>query len=157
MPHIHIAPGQVDHTVEVFIVYRDRVLLRMHDKYKIWLSVGGHIELDEDPNQAALREAKEEVGLDILLFTSTPMPDFTEEDYRELIPPIFLNRHRINPTHEHVTYTYFATADSDRIIPESGEDEWHWFTKTELEAAKGKVKDSIRRYALTALATLSHG
>lgn len=37
--------------------------MRRHDKYKIWLGVGGHIELDEDPNQAALREVKEEVGL----------------------------------------------------------------------------------------------
>jgi 8-oxo-dGTP pyrophosphatase MutT (NUDIX family) len=64
MAHIHTKPGQVDHTVEVFVVSGGKVLLRKHDKYGIWLSVGGHIELDEDPNQAALREVKEEVGLD---------------------------------------------------------------------------------------------
>ncbi len=62
MPHIH---EKIDFTVEVFIVYDNKVLLRKHDKYKKWLSIGGHIELDEDPNQAAIREVKEEVGLDI--------------------------------------------------------------------------------------------
>lgn len=53
MAHIH---EKIDFTVEVFVVFQNKVLLRKHDKYKIWLSVGGHIELDEDPNQAALRE-----------------------------------------------------------------------------------------------------
>lgn len=156
MSHIHTAPGQVDHTVEVFIVYKDKVLLRIHDKYKIWLSIGGHMELDEDPNQAALREAKEEVGLEITLFASTNTPDFNKKDYQELIPPVFLNRHRISTTHEHVSYTYFATTKSDTVTPENAEDQWHWFTKAELEAAQGKIKDSIRHYALTALATTRH-
>jgi 8-oxo-dGTP pyrophosphatase MutT (NUDIX family) len=155
MPHIHTAPRQVDHTVEVFIVHENKVLLRMHDKYKIWLSVGGHIELDEDPNQAALREVKEEVGLDATLYTPQPPPDFATDDYKELIPPISINRHRISPTHEHVTYMYYATTQSDKVTPENPEDEWHWFTKAELEAGHGKIIDSIRHYALTALNTLS--
>ncbi|MDP2642022.1 MAG: NUDIX domain-containing protein, partial [bacterium] len=64
MPHIH---EKIDFTVEVFIVYKDKVLIRKHDKYDKWLAVGGHIELEEDPNQAAVSEEKEEVGLDIKL------------------------------------------------------------------------------------------
>jgi len=154
MPHIHTMPGQVDHTVEVFIVYKDKVLLRMHDKYKIWLSVGGHIELDEDPNKAAVREVKEEVGLKVKFFVAKKLPTFVEENYEELIPPFFLNRHRISPTHEHVTYTYLATTATDEVTPENVDDEWHWFAKRELENAKGEIKDSIRQYALTALEIL---
>src|SRR3989344_5859609 len=105
MPHIH---EKIDFTAEVFIVHQDKVLLRKHDKYKIWLSIGGHIELDEDPNQAALREVKEEVGLGVDLYNphSTPFPISSGE----LIPPIFVNRHRINEKHEHVTLVYFATS-----------------------------------------------
>lgn len=57
----------IDNTVEVLIFYEDKVLLRFHDKYEIWLSVGGHIEVDEDINQAALREVLEEVGLEVEL------------------------------------------------------------------------------------------
>ncbi len=74
MPHIH---DTIDFTVEAFVVHNDKVLLRKHDKYKIWLSVGGHIELDEDPNQAAFREVKEEVGLDIELIGTAE--DFNNE------------------------------------------------------------------------------
>ena len=80
MPHIN---NKIDFTVEVFIVYNNKVLLRKHDKYKIWLGVGGHIELDEDPNQAAVREVKEEVGLDIMLFDKNT-PAFNIENYKEL-------------------------------------------------------------------------
>lgn len=46
MPHIH---EKIDFTVEVFIVHENKVLFRMHDKFKKWMSAGGHIELDEDP------------------------------------------------------------------------------------------------------------
>ena len=40
LPHIH---EKIDFTVEVFIVYKNKVLLRMHDKVKKWLGPGGHI------------------------------------------------------------------------------------------------------------------
>lgn len=65
MPHIH---DKIDFCSETFVVYKGTILLRKHDKNKIWRSVGGHIELDEDPNEAAVREVKEEVGLDVVLF-----------------------------------------------------------------------------------------
>lgn len=64
MPHIH---KDIDTTVEVFLVHKNRALLRKHDKYNLWLSVEGHVELNEDPNEAALREVKEEVGMDAAL------------------------------------------------------------------------------------------
>src|SRR5258708_3752310 len=109
MPHIH---DKIDFTVEVFIVFKEKVLLLKHDKYKKWLSVGGHIELDEDPNEAAIREVKEEVGLDIALDDS--LLAFRQADgTKELIPPYFLNRNRTSDDHEHVTLVYFATAISN--------------------------------------------
>jgi ADP-ribose pyrophosphatase len=157
MPHIHTVPGQVDHTVEVYIVYKDKVLLRKHDKYKIWLSIGGHIELDEDPNQAAIREVKEEVGLDVELFGGDDIIDFHEKDYRELIPPIYVNRGRIDPTHEHVTYSYFASTSNNKVIPENIDDEWHWFTMAELEENKVGIKASIRHGAINSLKALGVG
>src|ERR1700689_3987133 len=110
MPHIH---EKVDFTVEVFIVYKDKVLLRKHDKYKIWLSVGGHIELDEDPNQAAYREVEEEVGLQIELWDPRSVDD-SDEYFKEIIPPTILGLHgSIHPTnhdHKHITMVYFARA-----------------------------------------------
>ncbi len=95
-------------TAEVFIVCNNKVLLRKHDKYKIWLSIGGHIELHEDPNQAAIREVREEVGLNIELYNPHPTPFPASSG--ELIPPVFVNRHRINEVHEHVTLVYTEKA-----------------------------------------------
>jgi 8-oxo-dGTP pyrophosphatase MutT (NUDIX family) len=147
MPHLHYA---LDYCVEVFIVHQDRVLLRKHDKYGIWLSVGGHIELNEDPNQAALREVREEVGLDVSLISEGEL--LAEGDEVELHLPRYVVRHPINDVHEHVVFIYFATSDSDVVVPEHEDDEWRWFTVEELDEVK--LKPSIKRYALEALSKL---
>jgi len=67
MPHIH---DLIDYTAEIFIVYQHKVLIRLHDKYNLWTCPGGHVELDENPNEAAVREAKEETGLDVVLIAN---------------------------------------------------------------------------------------
>jgi 8-oxo-dGTP pyrophosphatase MutT (NUDIX family) len=155
MPHIH---EKVDFTVEVFIVYNNKVLLRKHDKYKMWLSVGGHIELDEDPNQAAVREVKEEVGLDVELFHNSSIPMESRDHYKELIPPVFMNRHRINEKHEHLTMSYFARAKTDKLILCDDEvtEECRWFTSEDLDNKKFDVKPHIREYAKAALKALKN-
>jgi 8-oxo-dGTP pyrophosphatase MutT (NUDIX family) len=149
MPHIH---EKVDFTAEVFVVYDNKVLLRKHDKYGIWLSVGGHIELDEDPNQAAIREVKEEVGLDIeLLDTRTYRAE--DQDYKELIPPAFMNRHRINESHEHVTLTYFGQSKNDKVTNDSDEvaQGLRWFSVDDLTKIDKNTPPRITVYAKAAL------
>jgi 8-oxo-dGTP pyrophosphatase MutT (NUDIX family) len=152
MSHIH---EKIDFTVEVFIVFENKVLLRMHDKYKKWLSVGGHIELDEDPNEAAVREVSEEVGLDIQLVSTREIPE-SSEMYTELIPPEGLNRHSIGNNHEHVTLIYFAKAFSDNVVPGEGEqqDNWKWFTKDELHSEEYSLSNEIIFWAEKALLTV---
>lgn len=149
MPHLH---EKIDFTAEVFIVYKNKVLLRKHDKYKKWLSVGGHIELHEDHNEAALREVKEEVGLDIKLFHHGH-PLVRSEGYKELIPPQFSNRHKINDTHEHVTLVFFGKASTDQLILSETEksDACKWFSKEELDDPTYGIAESIKMYAKSAL------
>jgi len=62
MPHIH---DLIDFIVNVYIVHEGKVLFIQHKKLNKWLPVGGHIELNEDPDQAIFREVKEECGLEI--------------------------------------------------------------------------------------------
>ncbi len=133
MVHIH---EKIDFTVSVLIVHGDKVLLRKHDKYNMWCGPGGHIDLDEDPNQAAVRECKEEVGLDIVLWDGMRRRLDDGEKFKELIPPVSLNRHFTSDTHEHVDLVYFATSLSDDVVPEYAEDrsdEWKWCTKEDLK------------------------
>lgn len=153
MPHLH---EKIDFTVETFIVHGNTVLLRKHDKYKIWLSVGGHIELDEDPNQAAVREVKEEVGLDVTLVGEKP-PIKDDDSYCGLIPPRFMNRHKISDAHEHVTLIYFARTETNITTQNEKEtsDGMHWFTKEELNDPAHEIKENVKYCAEQALQELS--
>ncbi len=152
MPHIH---HKIDFTSEVFIVYNNKVLLRKHDKYKIWLAVGGHIELNEDPCEAALREAKEEVGLDVEIVDDSGLSQFNSSKWRSLPRP-YLNRHSITDVHEHVTMIFFAKAMTDKLNLSETEksDECRWFSMQDLEK-NTEIKDDIKFYAKKALEKLS--
>ena len=154
MPHIH---DKIDFTSEVYIIYNNKILLRKHDKYGFWLSVGGHIELDEDPNEAAIREVKEEVGLDIELYHENQYKLSKNENYKELIPSQFMNRQKINDSHEHVTLIYFATTDTDKLILSETEksDGCRWFTKKDLNNPKYEIRDNVKMYSLGALEKLT--
>lgn len=156
MAHIH---EKIDFTVEVFIVYKNKVLLRKHEKYNIWLSVGGHIELDEDPVQAAIREVKEEVGLDIKLIGGAKGEANGSKENRghiDLIPPKYFGRHPVSDTHEHLVFVYFGISDTDEILEPidiKEKAETRWVSIEELE--KMDLVPNVLFYAKEALKELS--
>ena len=158
MAHIH---DKIDFTVGVFIVYKDRVLMRFHDKYHFWAFVGGHIELDEDPTETAVRESKEETGLDVTLWDGNQPYHYNARSASgagnslEIIPPVSMNRHFTSPTHEHVNMIYFAKATSDNVAPGEGEQQggWKWCTKEDLQTMD--LRPDVKFYAELALDTLS--
>ena len=156
MAHIH---EKIDFIVDVLIVYQNKVLIRKHEKYDKWLAVGGHIELDENPDQAAIREVKEEVGLDVELVPSRkmPVPSNFEKCFTELTPPWYCYVYKINDSHQHVSLVYFAVSKTDIIVPEEQSDisnEWKWFSKEELEKNEYEIPESILFYAKEALKEL---
>jgi 8-oxo-dGTP pyrophosphatase MutT (NUDIX family) len=58
----HFAPGHF--TASCYIVDDSgRLLLHHHRRLQRWLQMGGHVEGDETPDSAALREGAEESGL----------------------------------------------------------------------------------------------
>jgi 8-oxo-dGTP pyrophosphatase MutT (NUDIX family) len=155
MAHIH---EKIDFTVSICIVHENKVLLHMHKKLHIWLVPGGHIELHEDPNEAALREAEEETGLNIRLVGEARSYD-SPYNARELIMPRFLNRHFYDAarTHEHVDLCYFArpTSDVSKARPELEGGEVRWFTEEELEKNELDIVPDVRAHALAALKELA--
>lgn len=161
MPHIHTGPGQIDMIAEVFVVYQDKVLLRLHDKYKMWIAPGGHIELDETPEEAAVREAKEEVGLDVTLYHPESLQAFPQTDapvgsFTPLQLPQFMNVHPImNGEHRHLSMVYFGRATTDHIIHPTNHEQapCRWLTKEEVEA-DSEIHPQIKAYALAALEVL---
>lgn len=161
MPHIH---EKIDFTASVFIVNGDAVLLRMHEKFNKWLQPGGHIELDEDPPQAALREAKEETGLDVTLTPNLTHAMPANDQDRDLLVPRFINRHAfgpLKPGHEHVDFIYFGTSTTRNtyVGPGAGEHEklatMRWFTRQELNDPSLNLYPSTLFYAKAALDELA--
>ena len=150
----------LDLTVETLVVNEGAVLLRLHDKFKVWMGPGGHIDPGEDINEAALREVWEEVGLRVELVGPKGWVKSDTELNRDLVPPLFMNRHRINEVHEHSSSIFVARADFREINPQTEADqgcECVWVTKEELETmAKEdeRLRPDVFRYALAALETV---
>ena len=71
-------------TVTGFLVHDGRVLLHWHRRNHLWLPMGGHIEPDEDPIQAVLREVEEESGVTAVVLPAVPLPF---ANIRQLPPP----------------------------------------------------------------------
>ena len=150
MAHIH---RLIDFTCTAFIIHKDKVLLIHHRALKMWLPVGGHIELNEDPEEALLREVKEETGLEIQM--PQEKPGILSEGVKFLYSPMYLDIHKINETHRHVGMHYFATSKSDKIKLQKDEhNEIRWFTKKELEDPKYNIKPDVKFYANKALKLL---
>ena len=150
MAHIH---EKIDFTVAVFVVHEKKVLVIHHKKLDKWLPLGGHIELDEDPEQAALRETLEESGLAVDLIGERPPT--TGPGTRALIGPRFLDIHRISDTHEHIGMIYFARVK--RGTTTLAAEEHHairWCTDAELDALDPPMSDAVKWYCRAALKEL---
>jgi len=153
MAHIH---EKIDFTASVYIVRDNKVLLHMHKKLNMWLPPGGHVELDEDPNQAAIREVKEETGLDIQLLGESKEYGGTYRP-RDLVPPRIMNRHFIDAahTHEHVDLAFFARAPEGEPQPEEAGGIIRWFSREDIERNDAGIVEDVRAHALKALEELA--
>ncbi len=147
MPHIH---EKIDYTVCVYIVYANKVLFIKHKSLGIWLQVGGHIELNEVPEEAAVREAKEESGLDVELIGERPTGEHGSGQY--LIAPAYLDIHHISATHQHIGMVYFARAKTDQVRFDPAEsDDIRWMSASDLDDPQFSILPSVRFFAHEAL------
>lgn len=151
MPHIH---EKIDFTVAIFVVHEGRVLLIHHRKLDKWLPLGGHIELDEDPEQAALREAREESGFEVELIGERPPT--TELGTRALIGPRFLDIHRIHETHEHIGMIYWARPRNGQMTLATEEHhDIRWCAAADLDTLQPPMTNAVKWYCRKALEEVS--
>ena len=120
-------------TATGFVVHEGATLLHWHSKVKMWLPPGGHIEPNEDPVQAALREIEEETGVKAeVVPTGTPV----ELEYPEQVhAPFTIEIEDIDDPaqgwHQHIDMIYFCKPVG---APGAINDGWRWVSAEELES-----------------------
>ncbi len=125
-------------TATTFIVYQNKVLLHLHKKLGIWIPVGGHIDRDELPEETAIREIKEETGLDVELFWHDKAKRISnkagEQAVKILNRPVHILLEDINLYHQHIDFIYYAKAYSNKLNPEEGETKnLKWLTIEDIQ------------------------
>jgi len=137
-------PATPDRHLCVYFVLFDEarrsIFLVDHVKAGLWLPPGGHVDVDEDPRDTALREAAEELRID---------GDFHS---RFGDNPLFLTVTRTRGDHSHtdVTFWFVFAADQDTNIDLDTREakEARWFDIDDLEQwAQGRFDPHMARFA----------
>lgn len=137
-------------TATVYIVKDGRVLLHRHKKYNTWFAIGGHLEKDEFPHQAAYREIKEETGLEAELITTENTQDFDLGRVERIPLPFITCREGIGSDEEFYDFIFIAKPLSEKLCPRKNESRsFRWFTRDELLAEE--IKPHIKNTALCVL------
>jgi 8-oxo-dGTP pyrophosphatase MutT (NUDIX family) len=138
-------PGHV--TASSWIVSHDHrdFLLTHHRKLGRWLQLGGHADGDSDVQQVALREAREESGMEHF----ECVPDSSG------MPLLDLDIHRIparpgEPAHHHFDVRFLLVAKPDQPLRISHEsNDLQWFSQ-------GRVAEFASEESLARLARKAH-
>ncbi|MCH7616698.1 MAG: NUDIX domain-containing protein [Chloroflexi bacterium] len=154
-------------TATAFVVRGDKTLLHWHRRLGQWMPPGGHIEPDEEPAEAALREVREETGLVCEVVATSPTHAFAQP--RQLPAPYTVLLENIpdsrEPAHMHIDLIYFvrpvAGANHDTVDDPS----LTWVTEAELrdnvtldpdlpDTPAATVAEDVRTLALAAIAAV---
>jgi 8-oxo-dGTP pyrophosphatase MutT (NUDIX family) len=141
--------AQADHvTASTFAVSTGGVLLHRHRRLGLWLQPGGHVDGDERPTDAALRELTEETGVVAV----------------HLDPPCLVHVavHDTPWGHRHFDCRWLVRATSTVLAPAAGEsDAVQWLLpaaalarcEPSLVVGLGKALDVARRDRLAEVAS----
>jgi len=103
-------------TASAIVVSDLGVLLHRHKRLGLWLQPGGHVDTDEEPHCAALREVAEETGL------SPRLP----QDHLQLV---HVDVHPGGRGHTHLDVRYLVETEPAQPKPAPGESQQvRWFT-----------------------------
>ena len=127
-------------TATGFVVHRGSVALHWHPKVKAWLPPGGHIEANEDPVQAVLREIEEETGLDAVIVPTATRLDLRYPEHVQ--PPFTIMIEDIHDPvqgyHQHIDMIYFCRPMGE---PGAMNDGWLWIGREALRAGTPIQRD----------------
>lgn len=141
MGHLHTEPGQHDYTVGAYIIRLDgdepKALLHLHKKMQKLLPIGGHIELDETPWQAVVREVAEESGYELSQMKIL-QPKQRIDSLSDIVvhpQPVVVTDQDVSSEHFHtdLAYAFIVHKDPQGQASEGESEDFRWLTRSELE------------------------
>jgi len=149
-------------TATTYVVNGGAILLHRHPELDMWLPPGGHVDRDELPHETALRETREETGLDADLVAERD--DIHSDTVEPLPKPRHVQLADVNAFggtvgHQHVDLVYYARASTREIDPGAGEvppEDWEWFTPDRLDG-DDRLDPDVREIGLRAIETVGGG
>jgi len=112
-------------TVSGFVVDGNRTALHWHRQARKWLPPGGHVEPNEDPVQAVLREVLEETGLQaVVVPTRSPVPLGSSAHVPAPVA-ILINDISDGP-HQHINMVYFLRPINGSTLQPQGDEVFAW-------------------------------
>lgn len=143
-----------DFTVEVFVVHNNHVLLHPHAKLGLWLPPGGHIDAPELPDEAAVREIREEAGIEIELVGERGV-ELSEPDMpTQLVRPAGIQLETITADHQHIDLIYFARViDAPAVGMPNVLDPMRWMKRSEFGDVP--LNEEVTAWATRALIELA--
>lgn len=141
---------KTDLTAAGYIFHQNKLLLIHHAKLNMWLPPGGHIEPNEIPDDAVIREIEEETGIKAQIIDALPsvVPQPIQGVKRQTAVPFYTNVHSVGD-HDHYGACYLCVADSDKVRLTNESKSYRWLSREEVKSDKS-IREDIRAIALVA-------
>jgi len=144
---------ELNHFTATGIVFNKnkQILMIFHKKLNVWLPPGGHIEDNELPTNAVIREIFEETGIKVEIFPiENKILTLSNNDCKELEKPFVLLLENIegNWKHNHIDMVFICKALNENFKLQKTEvNDIGWFDIDHVKQLKTfeNVKQSIEK------------
>ena len=118
------------------VINEGKVLLIFHKKFGKWLYPGGHVEPNETPQEAVLRETAEETGYKVKIVGEKPLKLKGSPQAKESPLPfsiVYEDVHYKTARHMHFNMTYFGMVKGRQGRIAKGESKrMMWITEKDI-------------------------